>query len=164
MEPTPTGPRTESPTVRSQFLTLLCILTFIGSTLSLFDAVVSLLQTNAVSETAHVQRKTTPEENRQLPKQYFEDRSSGDENIPTDPDLIRRLAIAQIPYALLTFAGALIMFRQRRVGFWLYVAGVVTGLVLPVVLAGFGALNTSFGVFFSMLFAGLYWLNLKEMH
>jgi hypothetical protein len=56
------------------------------------------------------------------------------------------------------------MFRLRRVGFWVYVAGVVVGLVLPVVLVGFGALNTSFGVFFSILFAGLYWLNVTDMH
>jgi hypothetical protein len=164
MEPTPTEPRNDGTTVRSQFLTLLCVLTFIGSSLSLFDAVVSLLQTNAVSETPHVQRKYTPEERKQAPQQYFEDRSSGDENIPSDPDKIWRLAIAQLPYALLTFLGALFMFRLRRIGFWLYVAGVTAGLILPVILAGFGALNTSFGVFFSMLFAGLYWLNLKDMH
>ena len=163
MESTPTEPRSDTTTVRSQFLTLLCILTFIGSALSLFDAVVSLMQTNAVSETPHVQREYTPEERKQQPRQYFEDRSSGDENIPTDPDRIRLLAIAQLPYALLTFVGALFMFRLRRIGFWLYIAGVVIGLLLPIVLVGFGALNTSFGVFFSMLFAGLYWLNLKDM-
>jgi hypothetical protein len=164
MESTTTEPSNNGTTVRSQFLTLLCILTFIGSALSLFDVVVSLLHPNAVSETPHVQRKYTPEEQKALPKQYFEDRSSGDENMPTDPDLIQRLSIAQLPYVLLTFVGALLMFRLRRIGFWLYVAGVAVGLLLPIALVGFSALNTSFGVFFSILFAGLYWLNLKDMH
>ncbi|MBC3784236.1 hypothetical protein [Spirosoma utsteinense] len=164
MEPTPTERPTDGLPVRSQFLTLLCVLTFIGSALSLFDAVISLVQTDAVVETPRVERKYTPEQQKEIPKQYFEDRSSGDENIPTDPDRIRLLAGAQFPYALLTLVGAVFMLRQRRIGFWIYVVGVVTGLVLPVILVGFGALNTSFGVFFSMLFVGLYWLNLKDMH
>ena len=162
MEPTPDEHHSDRP-VRSQFLTLLCILTFIGCALSLFDAVVSLVQTNAASETPYIERTYTPEQRKQIPKQYFEDRSSGDESAPTDPDRVRLLSIAQFPYALLTLIGALLMFRLRRVGFWVYVAGVAVGLVLPEVLVGFGALNTSFGVFFSILFAGLYWLNLRDM-
>ena len=174
MEPTPpehpddryagAGPPNRQTAERSQFLTLLCILTFIGCALSLFDAVVTLLQTDAASETPRVERTYTPEQRKEISKQYFEDRSAGDESAPTDPDRVRPLAIAQFPYALLTLLGAVLMFRLRRVGFWIYVAGVAIGLVLPVALVGFGALNTSFGVFFSMLFAGLYWLNLKDMH
>ncbi|WP_461053116.1 hypothetical protein [Spirosoma arcticum] len=161
----PTTPRNDRSgvPVRSQFLTLLCVLTFIGCALSLFDALMTLVQTDAASNTPRIERTYTPEQQKQIPKQYFEDRSAGDESAPTDPDRIRLLAIAQFPYALLTLAGALLMFRLRRVGFWIYVAGVAIGLVLPVVLVGFGALNTSFGVFFSMLFAGLYWLNLRDM-
>lgn len=167
MEPTPIEPRNDRSAdagpLRSQFLTLLCVLTFIGSTLSLFDAIMTLVQTNAASDTPRIHRNYTPEQQKQLPKQYFEDRSAGEESAPTDPDRIRRLSIAQFPYALLTLAGALLMFRLRRVGFWVYVAGVAIGLVLPVALVGFGALNTSFGAFFSVLFAGLYWLNVKDM-
>ena len=175
MEPTPDAHRNDEPTtprdeglhnhtpVRSQFLTLLCVLTFIGCALSLFDAFMTLVQTDAASNTPRIERNYTPEQQKQLPKQYFEDRSAGEESAPTDPDRIRLLSIAQFPYALLTLAGAILMFRLRRVGFWIYVAGVVVGFVLPVVLVGFGALNTSFGVFFSVLFAGLYWLNLRDM-
>ena len=176
MEPTPDAQHNNDPTtphtdglrddnkpVRSQFLTLLCVLTFIGCALSLFDATMTLVQTDAASNTPRIERNYTPEQQKQLPKQYFEDRSAGDESAPTDPDRIRLLSIAQFPYALLTLAGAVLMFRLRRVGFWIYVAGVVVGFVLPVAMVGLGALNTSFGVFFSVLFAGLYWLNLKDM-
>ena len=167
MELTSTEPRSERPRndrpVRSQFLTLLCVLTFIGSSLSLFDAVMTLAQTDAASDTPRIHRNYTPEQQKQLPKQYFEDRSAGEESAPTDPDRIRRLSMAQFPYALLTLLGAVLMFRLRRLGFWVYTAGVAIGLVLPVALVGFGALNTSFGVFFSILFAGLYWVNLTDM-
>ncbi|MBD2756143.1 hypothetical protein [Spirosoma validum] len=150
--------------MRSQFLTLLCILTFLSCAWGLSDAFVSLLQTDAISETQVVKRKYTPEQQKDVPKQYYEDRSSGNAPMDDDPTQIKSLAIASAAYSLLTLAGAILMFRLRRVGFWVYVAGVVVGLILPIILAGFSALNISFGVFFSMLFAGLYWLTLKEMH
>ncbi|MFD2572840.1 hypothetical protein ACFSUS_19520 [Spirosoma soli] len=150
--------------MRSQFLTLLCILTFLSCAWGLSDAVVSFIQTDAVSNTPYIKRTYTAEQRKSLPKQYFEDRASGDEPMPGDPDEIRRLSVAQFLYSLLTLIGAVLMFRLRRVGFWIYLVGVAVGIILPIILAGFGALNTSFGVFFSLLFAGLYWVNLKEMH
>ncbi|GAB4035945.1 hypothetical protein [Spirosoma gilvum] len=148
--------------MRSQFLTLLCILTFLSCAWGIADAVVSLWQTEAVSETIYVERKNKPDEKES--KQYYEDRSSGNVPLPNDQEQVRSLAIASFIYSLITLVGAIFMFRLRRIGFWIYVAGVVCGLVLPVALAGFEALAVSFGVFFSLLFVGLYWLSLKEMH
>ncbi|MGF7215778.1 hypothetical protein GGR92_001918 [Spirosoma lacussanchae] len=150
--------------MRSQFLTLLCVLTFLSCAWGLVDAVVSFAQTDAVSETPLIERTLTPEEKKNEPKQYFEDRSSGDAPMPGDPDQIRALSVAQFAYSLLTLLGAVLMFNLRRIGFWVYLAGVLVGIVAPIALAGFGALNTSFGVFFSLLFAGLYWLNIKDLH
>lgn len=149
--------------MRSQFLTLLCILTFLSCAWGLFDSIVSFAQTDAVSETAYIDSKAKATNQDKQPEKYFEDRSSGDGPAPSDPVQVRSLAIAQFIYSLLTLIGAVLMFRLQRVGFWIYVAGIVVGLILPIILAGFGALNTSFGVFFSMIFAGLYWLSIKEM-
>ena len=149
--------------MRSQFLTVLCILTFLSCAWGLSDAIVSLVETNAVSETTYVKPNLTPEQQKALPKEYYEDRSSGDAPLPSDPTQVRRLAFGQLAYSLLTLIGAVLMFRLRRAGYWVYVAGVVAGLVLPIALVGFGAINLTFGVFFSVLFAGLYWLTLKEM-
>ena len=149
--------------MRSQFLTLLCILTFLSCAWGLSDAIVSFVQADTVSEILYVKTdKPVPKAEKQS-KAYFEDRSSGDVPLPEDPGQIKLLAMAQFVYALLTLIGAVLMFRLRRVGFWVYVAGVAAGLVLPVAMAGFSALNTSFGVFFSMLFAGLYWVARTEM-
>lgn len=149
--------------MRSQFLTLLCILTFLSCAWGLLDAIVSFSQPDTVAETVYVEQKSTdPKQEKQL-KKYFEDRSSDDVPLPGNPEQIRSLAVAQFIYSLLTLIGAFLMFQLRRIGFWIYVAGVAVGLVLPVILGGFGALNTSFGVFFSVLFAGLYWVSIKEM-
>ena len=149
--------------MRSQYLTLLCILTFLSCAWGLSDAIVSFVQADAVSETLYVPTdKPAPKTDKQS-KPYFEDRSSDDVPLPDDPARVKLLGVAQFVYALLTLIGAVLMFRLRRIGFWVYVAGVVGGLVLPVALAGFSALNTSFGVFFSILFAGLYWVARTEM-
>lgn len=154
--------------MRSQFLTLLCILTFLSCAWGLFDAVVSFFQTDAVAESSYIKSTEKPvptqKPDQQPEKKYFEDRSTGDGPLPGDPKEIKLLAVAQFTYSLLTLVGAFLMFRLRKVGFWIYLSGITVGLILPVSLAGFGALNTSFGVFFSMLFAGLYWISLKEMH
>lgn len=149
--------------MRSQFLTLLCILTFLSCAWGLTDAVVSFVQSDAVSQTPLIKRSYTPEQQDKQPKQYFEDRSSGDAPMPGDPEEIRALSIAQFGYSLLTLIGALLMFRLRRIGFWIYIAGVAAGIAGPIALAGFGALNTTFGVFFSILFAVLYGYCLREM-
>ena len=119
-----------------------------------------------MSETSYVKPNPTAEQakEKETQKKYFEDRSSGDAPTPNDPVVVRNLAIAQFAYALLTLIGAILMFRLRKIGFWIYMAGIGAGLVLPVALVGFVALTTSFGVFLSIIFAGLYWVSLKEMH
>lgn len=132
-------------------------------TWGIFDATVSLTETSSVAETTRVARSKTAPTSEKKNRTYFEDRSSGDVPLPSDQTQVIKLAIAQLVYSLITLAGAVLMFRLRRIGFWIYGAGVVAGLVLPVILAGFGALNTAFGAFFSVIFAGLYWLTLKEM-
>ena len=150
--------------MRSQFLTLLCILTFLSCAWGLSDAFVSFTQTDAVSESLRVGRPRQTDAQTEKTKKYFEDRSSDDVPTPSDPTQVRSLAVAQFFYSLITHVGAILMFRLRRVGFWVYVAGVSIGLLAPVLLAGFGALNTSFWVFFSLVFVIVYCNTLNEMH
>lgn len=150
--------------MRSQYLTLLCILTFLSCAWGLVDSAVSFFQTDAVSETTYVEGSSKEPKKEKKVDTYYEDRSAGDAPTPSDPVQVKSLAIAQFGYSLLTLIGAVLMFQLQRVGFWIYVAGVVVGLVLPIILGGVVALNTSFGAFFSIIFAGLYWISLKEMH
>ena len=150
--------------MRSDFLTTLCVLTFLGCAWSLFDNITTIFRTDAVTE---IKRDDAPRPGTGLPPTTLAtpslDDGLGDGPGPGDPDFVRRLAFGQIGYSLLTLIGAILMFNLRRVGWYVYVAGVVVGLIAPVVLVGFTALNATFGVFFSMIFAALYWLQLKEM-
>ena len=107
----------------------------------IFDAMVSLTETHSVTEPTPVERpKTAPGPEKKDPS-YFEDRSSGNIPLPADQTQVIKLAIAQLVYSLITLAGAVLMFRLRRIGFWIYVAGIAAGLVLPIVLAGFWCLE-----------------------
>lgn len=150
--------------MRSEFLTLLCVLTFIGCAWGLADNLITIFRAKGVTE---IRRADVSRRGANLPQTPLTTPSIDDTDGrgigPGDPDFVRKLAFGQVGYSLLTLIGAILMFNLRRVGWYVYVVGVVIGLVAPVALVGFTALNATFGVFFSMIFAGLYWLQLKEM-
>jgi hypothetical protein len=68
---------------------------------------------------------------------------------------------------VLTLIGAFLMFRLRRFGFWIYVAGTLAFVALPFwvygiqnkLAYGLGMLVAVVGV----VFVGLYWRNLRLM-
>lgn len=146
---------------RSDFLTILCIMTFLSCAIGLVDSVTSYVRTDEVARTERIDRPRKVDPN--APPEYFEDRANADDPMPGDPEVIRPLAGASFFYNLLTLIGAVLMLFQRRVGFYVYVVGVLVGLIAPVSLLGFQALQTSFGVFFSLIFAGLYAYCWREM-
>lgn len=150
--------------MRSDFLTTLCILTFLGSAWGLLDNLITIFRTDAVTEIKLDERgrRGGNQPPTTLTTPSIDD-SDGRGIGPGDPDFVRKLAYGQIGYALLTLIGAILMFNLRRVGWYVYIVGIVIGLVAPVALVGFTALNATFGVFFSLIFAGLYWLRLSEM-
>jgi len=146
---------------RSDFLTLLCILTFLSCGISLIDSVTSYTQTEAVARTERIDRPRKVDPNAK--PEYFEDRSNSDDPMPGDPEVIRSLAGADFFYGILTLLGAVLMFFQRRVGFYVYIAGVLVGLIAPISVIGISALQTSFGGLFSLIFVGLYAYCWKEL-
>jgi hypothetical protein len=79
---------------------------------------------------------------------------------------IRKSAIGAIISGLCTLIGALLMWRLRRAGFYLYVAGIIIGLVVPFYLYGNNMLAigiSSFSSFFGLVFIALYALNIKSL-
>jgi hypothetical protein len=80
---------------------------------------------------------------------------------------IHKKSIGDLIAGLFTLAGAILMWFQRRNGFYLYIAGVLIGIALPFYLYGNDLLTVgiaSFGAFFGLLFIVLYALNLKWMN
>ena len=161
------------PEKRPTFLTWLCILTFIGSGW----AIVS--DTGAYS-TAH---KTATMFSQNIKVQINDSTIQNGVTIKGNhppmrikmkaslskifkEDNIRKTAIGGLVAALLTLAGGLFMWKLKRTGFYLYVAGVVAGILVPFFVFGndlmaIGA--SSFTNFFGLIFIALYAVNWKSL-
>lgn len=152
--------------MRSQFLTVLCIFSFLSCGWGLIESSVALADPERVAETPFTGHKPSNEANadRRDPRNFYEDSGANSDNpMPEDPRVVRQLSLSQFVYSLLTLLGVALMFRLRRVGFYLYLAGTALGFALPVYFVGLASLGTSFSVFFSVLFAVMYGFCLREM-
>ncbi|MBO0935471.1 hypothetical protein J2I47_02815 [Fibrella sp. HMF5335] len=152
--------------MRSQFLTILCVLSFLSCGWGLAESGIALFNPDRVAQTPYTGHKDTGagEEDRLDPKNFYQDNSANSDNpTPADPGLVRRQSLAQFVYSLVTLIGVILMFRLRRTGFYVYLAGVLLGIIMPIYFVGFAALITSFGVFGSVLFAVMYGFCLREM-
>ncbi len=152
--------------MRSQFLTILCVFSFLSCGWGITESVVTLTNPEQVANTPFTGHKPSSEANpdRRDPRQFYEDSGANSDNpMPADLRVVRRMSLAQLLYSVLTLAGVGLMFRLRRVGFYVYILGTVLGVVLPLVFVGIAGLGTSFGVFFSLLFAVMYGFCLREM-
>ncbi|MBO0952733.1 hypothetical protein [Fibrella forsythiae] len=151
--------------MRSQFLTILCIFSFLSCTWGVIESSVALYNPEAVAETpftGHKPSNETPD--RRDPRTFYEDSGANSDNpMPEDPRVVRQLSLAQLVYSLVALAGVVLMFFLRRIGFYIYVIGVILGFALPLYFVGLAGLGTSFTVFFSVLFAVMYGFCLREM-
>jgi ABC-type antimicrobial peptide transport system permease subunit len=163
---------TEKPK-RSQFLTVLCILTFIGSGYGIISGITSLtLAPKMTAEIRTEQQKAMQEmkENDGGTKGSTESRFArkmmGNVKDFIDPEKMKQNGMATIAANLLTFAGAFLMFRQSRKGFYMYVAGTIASVAAPLLifqgnmLAGITAL---FLAFIGLVFIVMYAFCLKDM-
>jgi|KBSMisStaDraftv2_1062788.scaffolds.fasta_scaffold00027_8 hypothetical protein len=161
--PTPSGP------ARPTFLTVLCILTFIGSTWGIISGITGYLTANTMSQMV----SAATEESRQ------EIQKSGDEgskvansildsvNAMMNPAAKKKAALFGIVASVLTLLGGFLMFQLKKTGFYTYALGTLVGIIGPFVAfsgAGFmGIVTSSVMAFFGILFVVLYGLNLKYL-
>jgi hypothetical protein len=80
---------------------------------------------------------------------------------------IRKKSIGDLIAALFTLSGALLMWWQKRTGFYIYIIGVIIGILVPLYLFGHDLVTVgmaSFGAFFGLLFIALYAVNIKSLY
>ncbi len=157
--------------VRPTFLTVLCILTFIGSgwgIISGFTSYASANLTAGLTQTAveDAQRELEKEEVSNAGTQMANQIFAGMSDL-LNPENIRKNAIFSIVSCVFTLLGAILMFRLSKTGFWLYLLGTLIGIVAPFIVYGgsniFSILTSSAFAFFGILFVVLYGLNLKHL-
>lgn len=169
----------QEPRVRPTFLTVLCILTFIGSGWSIITSASSYFTAE----------KTVKTFSTSFGKNGMDSLAQGDSTRKIEPkdsagynmglkigksvkamltvDKIKKKSLGDFIAGLFTLGGALLMWRLKRKGFYLYIVGIAIGIALPFYLYGNDLLTigiSSFGAFFGLLFIALYAVNIKSMY
>lgn len=153
---------------RSTFLTVLCILTMIGSSYAIISNVMMYTRAEEISRIGKQKIDRSRAANLSSGnKQQRSNRIIEDSLAMLDESKMRTQAIGLILANLLTLAGGIVMFLMRPWGFWLYLAGSVVHIGIPLYLFGFNTIpGIIAGVAQSMIsvaFIVMYAFQLKDM-
>ena len=167
----------ETIRARPSLLTVLCILTFIGSgwavlsniwayrsasdTAKAFSSVVTINSNDSTSQGDSAVREGGGERRKLFARNIMFSASKF-----MTADNIRKKAIGSIISGILTLLAAILMWQLNKKGFYIYIAGILFEIIVPVYLYGTNIM--SFGItflsgFFGLLFIALYALNIKSM-
>lgn len=128
---------------RPQLLTILCILTFIGSGLSTFSYLVFSAYHSEMLDLMGIYYADMPELN------YFI-------NAP------RTFFVFSFIFSATTLAGAILMWNLRKTGFHVYTVSQLISLALPYIYFS-GDVNPMLNIMLTALFVYLYARNLQYM-
>ena len=82
------------------------------------------------------------------------------------PDNIRKSSLISLLSCILTLTGALLMWMLRKMGYYLYVAGIIVSILGPFAVFGGGFMGIMAGgisAFVGILFIILYGVNLRHL-
>jgi len=164
---------------RPVFLTVLCILTFVGSSLFILRNAMIYSQANYLAGVYSKARTDVAREASRADSAELRDTTGGKRhrrrtvavNIMNSfsgmatAGSIRKNAAWTILSSLVTLLGAVLMWRQLRAGFFLYLLGTVVGIAIPFALYGYGANSVAVAVFsqgIGVLFVVLYALHYRS--
>jgi hypothetical protein len=160
------------PPQRSTFLTVLCVLTFLGSAYGIFTGLTALLTADKMviemSKNSAEQEKAKQEleQEKNNPGSKFAIKVM-DSVKDLTPAKLKQSGVAGALANVLTLVGALLMWRLNRKGFYIYVIGIIASVAVPFVVFGKDSLMAVFGsvipAFFGVVFIAMYAFNLKDM-
>jgi hypothetical protein len=154
---------------RPTFLTVLCILTFIGSGWGVLSQLFSLLFTNLVDVSAQTEQLNTMMDNMEsgAGTSFLSGiLSSSQEVMQATMMHAKSIAVISLVLSLLSLCGAILMFSLRRIGFYIYTVAQLLLLFVVPYFAGFSmivVMGMLFSALFTVVFIILYALNLKAM-
>ena len=133
---------------RPVFITVLCILSFVISAFAFYSSAVSSIQANLMQDFSKLEhamdsaielstttndtfnsqeQKAVQDMSKKIMKHTFGGMTASN---------IYKAAIANLCYGLLTLVGALLMWHLRKIGYWLYLVGILISIVAPVAIYG----------------------------
>lgn len=163
------NPFDEEKKMRPTLLTVLCILTFIGSGWGILSHLFSLLTAGMVDSSIQMEQYTNMMDSMggDSGSSFLSGlMSSSMEILQATALYAKQIAISGLVLSVISLLGSIFMYRLQRIGFYLYVAAQIVMLFVLPVFAGFSWLAIS-----SMLFSGvvtavfiiLYGINLKYL-
>jgi len=152
------------PKPRPILLTVLCVLTFIGSGFGVFGNLMAMF---AAPFLEFFQASMLDEAYNQLGN------NPGDQFVKQALDMavltidnFLGITLSKFIFYAISLTGAIMMFQMKKIGFYLYVAAQVGFLFIGPVFLGWNMFVSTamfFSGFFSILFIALYAINLKHM-
>ena len=163
------SPVTPPAPKRTIFLTVICILSFIGSSWGILSSMDSYFsaETQAVKKGGILQNAQNQFDSKD--SLDFTEKIINSVSITYMAENIRKIAVCKFISNLLTLCGALLMFNLRKVGFFLYIVGIAVLISQRVMIVNsfiglFKAVEIGFLTgFFGIVFIIMYGLNLKCM-
>jgi len=167
----------QEPRIRPTLLTVLCILSFIGSGWSIISGVWAYTSASQSAQMISSVRNekmndSTFYKDSAMANGAHQKRSLLGEKIMLSvskmmtTENIRKSSIGKIVSSLFTLAGAILMWFLIRRGFYIYIVGIIIGIIVPFYLYRNNLLAigmSSFSSFFGLVFIALYALNIKNM-
>ncbi|MDA3613954.1 hypothetical protein [Polluticaenibacter yanchengensis] len=144
---------------RSTFLTVLCILTFIGSTLAIF-------QQGYIYYKPETQYANSSNMNKTKTDNKFVNKMAAAMEEFKDLGKIQNNAMFGMLTAIITLTGGILMFKQNKKGFYLYIAGCFLSILIPFLIYPDNfiiKLGLAFNLFICIVFCIMYAFCLKEM-
>ncbi|MDQ3048181.1 MAG: hypothetical protein M3R27_11590 [Bacteroidota bacterium] len=155
MEQTNTG--AEVTAKRPTFLTVLCILSFVAAGIAVIASIIGYMGMAVVEGMGGMEGLAN---------------ADGVEGMTTMPGMedamammvhAKTLLIVGIVITAIALFGVIQMWKQKKMGFYIYTGAQVIGIIIPIAIAGMVAFS-ALGLFFSIAFIVMYGLNLKHMN
>lgn len=155
---------------RSTFLTILCILTFVGSGYGILSGLASyvMFQNGTMQKIQQNQVKTVEKiKEDKSQKNQFAEKVMENSMSMLDPEKMKLSTIFQLIASVLTLTGGLLMFKQKIAGYGIYIAGCLLAIGGIVYIYGTSnfivAITGAVSGLFSLVFIILYGMCVKEM-
>jgi hypothetical protein len=158
-----------SKSKRSTFLTILCILSFVGSGYVILSSATSfaMFHNGTMQKMQENQAKSLERMKESKTKNSFAIKMMESSSSMMDPEKMKLSMIFKIIAAVLTFTGAFLMFKQKVFGYGIYIIGCILGVSEVLYIYGTNnfitTITASVTGFFSVVFIILYGMCVKEM-
>lgn len=171
----------EQPKKRTTFITVLCILTFVGSGFGFFSNIYGYLtaketaqQMQGMKKLAETDSAFAPQKGKAPEKDSLKAKESAVvtkkvfnvfANSFTE-DNIKKNSLGAIAAAILCIIGAILMWKINKKGYYFYLLGTLLGIAIPLMIYGNNLVGIGGSVvsgFFGLVFCILYGVNLKDM-